>query len=761
MKKKAYKSMIGIAILSTLVVALSVGVSATATTVTESIPPQTHSQQVYDAAVSPLSDFTVVNGVVTFYRGKGGDVIIPDDAGITEIGENAFVGNVRVTSIVIPTSVTTIGKAAFGYCINMTSVVLPDSVTSIEIAAFAECSSLQSITLPPHLTALSDNVFQTCKSLTSLTLPRSMTKIGAGVFIGCTGLTEISIPDGVTEISDRTFTECTRLTSIELPSGITSIGESAFSECTSLTHLAIPGSVSSIGHDAFRNCIVLSSLILPSKMTSIGQGTFTNCVSLTAITIPQTVTTIKESAFRGCINLQSIELPDSVMSIESLVFADCENLSTAKIPASVTSFGYGVFDYCNSLIIYGRAGSRAEKYSNVNSITFIPDGVTNCATVSAGTSGASISSSTMEQLVSSVTGALGQSVIHITLTSEQSVSTIALTIPYASFRDMSSKTKAELKISTAFGTIAFNAAAVDNLSAAATGDITITFRKSETSSLAPELQNSVGGNTLYQITLASNNLPLSYNGGSKTMSGQATISIPYTPKTNETDYGNITVFNVNGSGNLLGANGNYNPVTGNVDFMTNQLSYFLIAYNQVRFKDVPDDAWYYDAVNYVAARHITAGAGDGSFNPEAKLTRGQFIVMLMRAYGIEQATNLSDNFSDAGDSYYSGYLAEAKQLQISTGIGNNKFAPEKEITRQEMFTLIYNALKTLGCLPERRAVFYLRWFDDADQIASWSTEAFDYLGKAGVVSGDKGRLSPKNTSSRAEMAQVLYRLLGR
>ena len=61
--------------------------------------------------------------------------------------------------------------------------------------------------------------------------------------------------------------------------------------------------------------------------------------------------------------------------------------------------------------------------------------------------------------------------------------------------------------------------------------------------------------------------------------------------------------------------------------------------------------------------------------------------MLMRAYGIEADGDGTDNFDDAGDTYYTGYLAAAKRLGISNGVGSNMFEPESEIARQDMFTL--------------------------------------------------------------------------
>lgn len=164
-------------------------------------------------------------------------------------------------------------------------------------------------------------------------------------------------------------------------------------------------------------------------------------------------------------------------------------------------------------------------------------------------------------------------------------------------------------------------------------------------------------------------------------------------------------------------NGRYDPESGTVILDVTHFSDYAVAYNQADFSDVPAGAWYSEAVSFIAARDITTGTGGGNFSPGAKLTRGQFLVMLMKAYEIASDTVGSSgsstdagssqvnpagavNFSDAGDTYYTGYLAAAKRLGISGGVGNNMFAPEKQITRQEMFTLLYNALNVISRTPQ-------------------------------------------------------------
>jgi alpha-tubulin suppressor-like RCC1 family protein len=181
----------------------------------------------------------------------------------------------------------------------------------------------------------------------------------------------------------------------------------------------------------------------------------------------------------------------------------------------------------------------------------------------------------------------------------------------------------------------------------------------------------------------------------------------------------------------------------------------------VQFSDVLPDAWYYDAVSFCAAKGITTGTGNGKFSPDATLTRGQFITMLLKAYGIEPVAAPADNFDDGGDTYYTGYLAAAKAMGISNGVGDNIFAPEKAVTRQEMFTMLYNTLKAVGQLPPGDSGKMLSDFSDANSVADWAAEAMTALVKSGTISGSNGKLDPTGISTRAQMAQVLYNLLGK
>jgi hypothetical protein len=287
----------------------------------------------------------------------------------------------------------------------------------------------------------------------------------------------------------------------------------------------------------------------------------------------------------------------------------------------------------------------------------------------------------------------------------------------------------------------------------------ISIGQGDKSNLPGDIKAAIGDRPIIQLTLSIDGVQTDWSNPG----APVTVSIPYTPTAAElANPESIVIWYIDGSGNAVSVpNGRYDPATGTVTFSTTHFSDYAVAYNKVTFKDVAANAWYNKAVSFIAARRITRGTGNGNYSPEAKLTRAEFIVLMMRAYSILPDTNPTDNFSDAGNTYYTGYLAAAKRLGISAGVGNNLFAPEKEITRQEMFTLLYNALKVIGLLPQGDSGKTLSDFSDAGQIDSWAKDAMTMLVETGAVGGNNGVLAPLSTTTRAEMAQVLYNLLGK
>ena len=344
----------------------------------------------------PIQYASISASVINYIR-KGNLQTVVITSGTT-IGDSAFEGCSRLTSITIPNSVTTIGSLAFSGCSSLESITIPDSVTIVGDGAFYDCDSLTGITIPDSVTSIGDGAFGLCSSLTSITIPDSVTTIGDGAFYDCDSLTSITIPDSVTAIGDGAFYDCGSLTNIMIPDGVTSIGDSAFAWCNSLTSVMIPSGVTFIDGSAFFGCVSLTSITIPDSVTTIGDGAFAWCISLTSIVIPDSVTSIGDNAFSDCNSLTSITIGDGVISISYDTFLNCpiryasipalaidyipqDNLQTVVI-TSGTIIGDEAFEYCDSLTSITIPNSVTsigdEAFSDCGSLTSvtIPDSVT-------------------------------------------------------------------------------------------------------------------------------------------------------------------------------------------------------------------------------------------------------------------------------------------------------------------------------------------------------------------------------------------------
>ena len=376
--------------------------------------------------------------------------------------------------------------------------------------------------------------------------------------------------------------------------------------------------------------------------------------------------------------------------------------------------------------------------------------------VSGTTATASVSKETVTSLLDSAKKAEtnGQKAsVEFAVNSPASATEVKVAIPKNSFNQIAGETKADVSVKASLATLTFDEKAVQTVNDAGTGDISISIEKKDNTQLPEETKQIVGDRPVFDFTVKAGSTEVSsFNGGS------VSVSIPYTLQTGE-DPSAVVVYYIDNNGDPNAIRGSYNSSTGTVDFVTTHFSQYAVGYHKVTFSDVKETAWYNDAVTFIAARGITTGTSEGVFSPSAKLTRAQFLVMALRAYGIEADENPAVNFSDAGNTYYTGYLAAAKRLGISNGDGNGLYLPNEQITRQDMFVLLYRTLEVLGEIPEAQSSAGLDQFSDEAKVSAYAKTPMEALIKANVVSGSSGMLDPKGVSNRAQMAQVLYNLL--
>ena len=189
--------------------------------------------------------------------------------------------------------------------------------------AFYGCSRLTSLTLPAGITKIGYSAFEDCSGLTSLTLPDGITEIGSYAFSGCSGLTSLNLPASITEIGSYTFSDCSRLTSLTLSAGITEISSDAFWGCSGLTSIYVYAEkVPKIGWYVFerfdaKKCTLYVPMRTRDNYRLSGFGNyFENIVEFDATGIDKTTTsTDVEEVTRYSVNGQRLSAPTKGLNI--------------------------------------------------------------------------------------------------------------------------------------------------------------------------------------------------------------------------------------------------------------------------------------------------------------------------------------------------------------------------------------------------------------------------------------------------------------
>ncbi len=348
-----------------------------------------------------------------------------------------------------------------------------------------------------------------------------------------------------------------------------------------------------------------------------------------------------------------------------------------------------------------------------------------------------------------------KAIVEIKIDSAKDTPSVKIGIPVEALKEIAATAGVAIKVNTGIGSVVFDAKAIDVINASATsGNVNITINKQNASSLSEDVRTAVGDRPVYDFSIQAGGKEVTDFGG-----GKAFASIPYTPKLNE-KHNSIIIYYIDNAGNLKTVRSIYNPITGTVDFTTTHFSKYAVGYNEVNFNDVTSTDWYDKAVGFMSARSIVSGVGDNNFAPQNKVTRADFLIMVMKSYGIEVDKEVTDNFADAGSKYYTDYLGTAKHLGLVSGMGDNKYMPEATISRQDMLVILYRVLNTLGELPVAKTGTFDS-FSDTKDISEYAKDTMKLFVEAGIVLGSNEKLSPKVNTSRAEAVQVLYNLLSK
>ena len=687
-------------------------------------------------------------------------VIICD--GVTSIGDNAFRNCATLTSVTITDSVEIISYGAFSGCTALTSIVIPDSVTSIGAYAFYDTAYYNDdsnwtddvLYIANHLIeardslagvyyvktgtkTITDDAFEDCTGLTNLTIPNSVTSIGEFAFHNCTGLTSIAIPDSVTSIDFAAFAKCTGLTSITIGNGVTSIGVSVFSGCTGLTSITIPGSVTSIDAYAFSGCTGLMSITIPDSVTGINRSTFDNTGyyndetnwtdgvlyigkylivarnSLAgAYSVSSGTKTIAEYAFYDCTGLTSVTIPDSVTIIGDGAFNDCTGLTSVMIGSGVTSIGNHSFNGCTGLTnvtIPGSVTSISEfafrTCTSLKSIT-IPDSVTE------------IGRGAFENCTALTSIAIPDSVT---------------SIGDWAFYDCSSLTSVTIGNGvTSIGWYAF-------YGCTELMDVYYLGTAAEWSAITIDSNNEC----LINANIHFGSAPACEHDHAHPEHKDATCTEPGYDRMICDDCGEVI------SEKILPALGHSFK-----DSVCTRCG--AKEHEPVSFNDVSPNAWYYGAVDYAVSNGLMNGVGGGNFAPDSPMTRAMLVTVLWRYEG--EPKEGKNTFTDVPDGqWYTQAVAWAAANGIVGGVGNGKFDPNGNITREQMAAILFRYAEKKGFDTTARGD--LSKFPDAGKVSSWAKDAIAWAVAEGIIGGSDGKLLPQGNATRAQVSTILMRFI--
>ena len=164
-----------------------------------------------------------------------------------------------------------------------------------------------------------------------------------------------------------------------------------------------------------------------------------------------------------------------------------------------------------------------------------------------------------------------------------------------------------------------------------------------------------------------------------------------------------------------------------------------------------DGHWAKSNIEYVYDHSLMNGYPEGIFAPENSITRAEFATVMSKFMELGEDSAAADKFSDVDGHWAKGYIGALYNREIVNGVSDIEFAPDANITRQEIATILARAFK----LTEKSADV----FADNDSIAEWASD-FVYITKAaGYMQGDENNnFNPIANATRAEVATIIYRL---
>ena len=177
------------------------------------------------------------------------------------------------------------------------------------------------------------------------------------------------------------------------------------------------------------------------------------------------------------------------------------------------------------------------------------------------------------------------------------------------------------------------------------------------------------------------------------------------------------------------------------------------------FQDMGSYAWAAPYVDLLYEAGVITGTGGQRYRPADAVSRGDFMLMLYRAFQLTPASGAG--FPDVPPgSYYAQAIQAARAAGIASGYPDGGFHPQEPVTRQDAMVLLERTMQATGWSLGAANTGYLSGFRDGGMVAPYAQEAMSHMIEYGIITGTpEQKLNPIQSISRAEMAVMLARAI--
>ena len=177
------------------------------------------------------------------------------------------------------------------------------------------------------------------------------------------------------------------------------------------------------------------------------------------------------------------------------------------------------------------------------------------------------------------------------------------------------------------------------------------------------------------------------------------------------------------------------------------------------FEDVPDGAWYTEAVQYVVENGLFSGTSDTIFAPQVTMDRAMLVTVLYRQAGSPEASNRNKFVDVSKDAWYARAVTWAYNKGIVTGTGEKTFSPTMALSREQLATILMRYSDIMGMEVPIIAEGDLSVYTDAPEISDYAVKSMEWAVSTQLITGANQKLMPKDGATRAQCATILMRWL--